>query len=73
MRLRVRSVVVGAAALAATAAARSAFACPTCVNGRNLEYLKLGALLSIVPFAVVAMVLWVLRHAPRDERTHEPR
>jgi hypothetical protein len=59
--------------IVASAITRSALACPECLTGRNVDFLKLGALLSLVPFAVVGMVLWVLRHAPREERTHEPR
>jgi hypothetical protein len=49
---------------------RVALACPACAGdaGNNLIFLKLGALMCIVPFGIVGTVLWVLRHAPREER-----
>jgi len=57
-------VVAGALALLPRVAA----ACPACVGdaGNNYTFLKLGALMSLVPFAIVAMVLRVLRQAPRE-------
>jgi hypothetical protein len=63
-----RPTIATLVALLVLAGERAALACPTCQSGtRNLEFLKLGALLSLVPFAVVAMVLWVLRQAPRED------
>jgi hypothetical protein len=46
-----------------------ALACPVCAGdaGNNYTFLKLGALMSLVPFAIVGAILWVVRHAPRDE------
>ncbi len=60
-RALLRSSIFGVA----MAASRVALACPACQSGRSLEFLKLGAILSLVPFGVVAMVIWVLRHEPR--------
>lgn len=61
-----RRALACVAALLIVTASRVALACPACQSGRNIEFLKLGAMLSLVPFAVVAMVLWVLRHAPKS-------
>ena len=49
-------------------------ACPACLggSGKGLLFLGLGGLLSLVPFAVVAMVLYVLRHAPKEDRVTAP-
>ncbi len=65
--MRLRSLAPAAAALAATAWTEAALACPSCLAGNNATYLKIGAILSLVPFAVVAVVLWVLRQAPEIE------
>ncbi len=71
-----RSVPSRALALVSLAlfvVARDALACPTCMSGndKNVLFLKVGALLSLVPFAVVAVVLWVLRKASREEAISE--
>jgi hypothetical protein len=64
---RVSAVVLG---LFVMGASRVALACPTCAGdaGNNLTFLKLGALMCIVPFSIVGTVLWVLRHAPSEEQ-----
>jgi hypothetical protein len=62
MSMLPRSFLISSVVLALTAAARPLLACPACLSGRNFQYLELGSLLSLVPFGVVAIVLWVLRH-----------
>lgn len=58
------------AAALAFLAPRCAFACPACLgsDARNATFLKIGSLFVLVPFAVVATVLYVLRKAPPDGR-----
>jgi hypothetical protein len=55
------------AALAATLAWPAlAWACPACLGSdtRNAMFLKVGSLFVLLPFLVVGLVLYVLRHAP---------
>jgi hypothetical protein len=62
-----RRTLALALGLALTALPRLAMACPACIgdSGNNYTFLKLGAVMSLVPFGIVAAVLWVLRQAPR--------
>ena len=57
------------AALAAWALASApavVLACPACLGAdqKNASFLKLGSLFVLVPFAVVGLVMFVLRQAP---------
>jgi len=63
-----RLVFTAGLALALTAVPQLALACPACVGdaGNNYTFLKLGAVMSLVPFGIVGMVLWVLRQAPKS-------
>jgi hypothetical protein len=68
--IRARRSLALLAALVCTALPQIAMACPACVgdSGNNLTFLKLGALMSLVPFGIVAAVIWVLRQAPDGMR-----
>jgi hypothetical protein len=45
---------------------RVALACPACLgsDAQNATFLKIGSFFVLVPFLVVAIVLYVLRQAP---------
>jgi hypothetical protein len=60
----------GCLAWAAASAPKLAWACPACLgaDAKNAAFLKIGSLFVLLPFAVVALVLYVLRHAPDGER-----
>jgi hypothetical protein len=47
-----------------------AVACPACVgsDSRYAAFLKIGSLFILVPFAVLSVVLYVLRQAPERDR-----
>jgi hypothetical protein len=57
------------AVAAVTAWPALAWACPACVGAgrRNAMFLKVGSLFVLVPFLVVALVLYALRHAPERQ------
>ncbi len=60
---------LGAATLATVSACPAlAWACPACagVGARNAMFLKVGSLFVLLPFLVVAVVLYVLRQAPES-------
>ncbi len=59
------AVVAACLAWAAASAPKLAWACPACAaDSRNVEFLKMGSLFVLLPFAVVGLVLLVLRQAP---------
>jgi hypothetical protein len=64
------SLVAAFAACAAFAAflwPALAWACPACAGTEttNATFLKVGSLFVLLPFAIVGLVLYVLRNAPR--------
>jgi len=61
-----RSVSFLVASAMAMAWPAVAWACPACAgtSTENTMFLKIGSLFVLVPFAVVGLVLYVLRHAP---------
>jgi hypothetical protein len=60
--------LAGALALLAP---RVALACPACLgsDAQNATFLKIGSFFVLVPFLVVAIVLYVLRQAPEGRAT----
>jgi hypothetical protein len=54
------------ALLAGVLAPRVALACPACLgsDAQNATFLKIGSFFVVLPFLVVALVLYVLRQAP---------
>jgi hypothetical protein len=61
-----RGIFALAAMIATVAWPLAAWACPACLGAetRNATFLKVGSLFVLLPFAVVALVLYVLRQAP---------
>lgn len=62
------------AAWVAVSLPRLAWACPACLGAdeKNASFLKIGSLFVLLPFAVVGLVLYVLRQAPERERAAKP-
>lgn len=71
MRARdhVRQRALVAAAVTSTLWPKLALACPACLgtSEKNALFLKVGSLFVLVPFLVVALVLYVLRQAPERD------
>jgi hypothetical protein len=61
-----RASLLFASVMAVVLSPAVAWACPACAGtgAQNAMFLKIGSLFVLVPFAVVGLVLYVLRHAP---------
>jgi hypothetical protein len=70
-----RTAWLAACAVASTVWPKLALACPACIgtDTRNAMFLRVGSLFVLIPFAVVGLVLYVLRQAPEHPTSPTPR